>query len=51
MQYKIIAPEQKFSGVRRKVVFVNGVGKTDDKNVTLYFQEKGYKIKENNQNQ
>ena len=41
---KVIAPNQHYSGLSATVMFVNGVGETDNENLLQWFEDKGYTV-------
>jgi len=41
---KVIAPNKQYTGLSATVMFVNGVGETDNENLLQWFEEKGYTI-------
>lgn len=41
---KIYAPNKGFSGISASVVFVNGVGETENKYLIEWFRAKGYLV-------
>lgn len=43
---KIYAPNKKYTGIVAGVLFSDGVGETEDKYLIGWFEEKGYKAKE-----
>lgn len=45
---KIYTPNEKYTGVTAGVSFVDGVGDTEDKYLINWFEEKGYKLADEN---
>lgn len=43
---KIYAPNELYSGESASVIFVNGVGETDDPHLIEWFKSKGYAIED-----
>lgn len=41
---KIYAPVKAFTGIRAGVAFNEGVGETDDPNLIIWFEARGYKV-------
>jgi|GEM_PF-414768 len=41
---KVIAPNQQYSGLSAGVMFVNGIGETDNEHLLQWFEEKGYTV-------
>lgn len=41
---KVIAPNQQYSGLSATVMFVNGVGETDDLHLLEWFKSRGYTV-------
>ncbi|GIP14391.1 hypothetical protein J40TS1_00330 [Paenibacillus montaniterrae] len=41
---KVIAPNSQYTGLSASVMFVNGVGETNDAHLLQWFEEKGYTI-------
>lgn len=41
---KIYAPNKKYTGASATVVFVNGVGETDDTDMLAWFERQGYTV-------
>lgn len=46
---KIFAPNNQYTGISASVRFVNGVGETSDPHLIKWFQERGYKVVEDAQ--
>ncbi len=44
--FKIIAPNSNYNGTSSGVLFVDGVGTTDNKNLVSWFKNAGYKVEE-----
>lgn len=43
---KIYAPVKSTNGIRASVLFINGVGETDDPHLIQWFKTNGYKVEE-----
>ncbi len=43
---KIYSPNKGYCGISATVVFVNGVGETENEHLIRWFKEKGYEVKE-----
>ncbi|MNJ40689.1 hypothetical protein D3C77_355890 [compost metagenome] len=41
---KVIAPNKQYNGLSATVMFVNGVGETDDPHLIAWFESKGYTV-------
>lgn len=41
---KVIAPNDQYTGLSASVMFVNGVGETNDEHLLRWFEEKGYTV-------
>ena len=41
---KVYAPLKDYNGISASVIFVNGVGETDNENLLEWFEEKGYTV-------
>lgn len=41
---KVIAPNDQYTGLSASVMFVNGVGETDDPHLLEWFESKGYMV-------
>lgn len=41
---KVIAPNQQYNGLSAGVMFVNGVGETDNPHLLEWFESKGYTV-------
>lgn len=41
---KVIAPNKQYTGLSASVMFVNGVGETDDPHLLAWFALKGYMV-------
>ncbi|WP_036709362.1 hypothetical protein [Paenibacillus pinihumi] len=41
---KVIAPNSQYTGLSASVMFVKGVGETDDEYLLGWFEEKGYTV-------
>ncbi|BFH60743.1 hypothetical protein [Paenibacillus azoreducens] len=41
---KVYAPNQQYSGLSAGVMFVNGVGETDNPHLLEWFESKGYEV-------
>ncbi|EPY06634.1 hypothetical protein PAALTS15_13557 [Paenibacillus alvei TS-15] len=41
---KVIAPNQQYNGLSATIMFVNGVGETDDPHLLEWFSSKGYQV-------
>lgn len=41
---KVIAPNKQYTGLSATVMFVNGIGETDNENLLQWFEEKGYTV-------
>lgn len=39
---KVLAPNKQYSGLSAGVMFVNGIGETDNEHLLQWFEEKGY---------
>ncbi|MNE91606.1 hypothetical protein D3C76_128270 [compost metagenome] len=43
---KVITPNKQYNGLSATVMFVNGVGETDNPNLLAWFEFKGYEIEQ-----
>lgn len=43
---KVKAPNQQYSGLSAGIMFVNGVGETDNPHLLTWFEEKGYDVEQ-----
>lgn len=41
---KILAPNEHYTGLSASVMFINGIGETDNKHLLQWFEEKGYTV-------
>jgi len=41
---KVIAPNQQYNGLSAGVMFINGVGETDNPHLLEWFESKGYTV-------
>jgi hypothetical protein len=41
---KVIAPNDQYTGLSATVMFVNGVGETDNEHLLQWFEDKGYTV-------
>lgn len=48
---KVIAPNNQYTGLSASVMFVNGVGETDDPHLLKWFESKGYKVEQSESEQ
>lgn len=41
---KVLSPNEQYTGLSASVMFINGIGKTDDEHLLEWFEEKGYTV-------
>lgn len=41
---KVLSPNEQYTGLSASVMFINGVGETDDEHLLQWFEEKGYTV-------
>ncbi|OME86524.1 MULTISPECIES: hypothetical protein [Paenibacillus] len=41
---KVYAPNKQYTGLSANVMFINGVGETDDPHLLAWFESKGYTV-------
>lgn len=41
---KVIAPNNQYTGLSASVMFINGIGETDNEHLLQWFEEKGYTV-------
>lgn len=41
---KVIAPNEQYSGLSASVMFINGIGETDNEHLLQWFEGKGYTV-------
>lgn len=46
---KVTAPNEQYNGLSATVMFVNGVGETDNENLLQWFEDKGYTVERHNE--